>query len=160
RRGGAGAEHVAADRPAAPRVGLRQGRRPQPPRPGRPDLRPPRRPAHVRRRAPRRRRLVRRLLMATDPLRASRDPIFGVPIRTEPQQSHAPERGLRASSGCMLTMSAAAAARQAREFATPPNATGERPMSASPTIVLIHGAFADSASWAAVTARLLDEGYT
>jgi pimeloyl-ACP methyl ester carboxylesterase len=33
-------------------------------------------------------------------------------------------------------------------------------MPASPTIVLIHGAFADSASWAAVTARLLDEGYT
>src|SRR5215471_16955057 len=32
-------------------------------------------------------------------------------------------------------------------------------MPASPTIVLIHGAFADSASWAAVTGRLLDEGY-
>ncbi|MGC0369241.1 alpha/beta fold hydrolase [Microbacterium sp. SLBN-111] len=33
-------------------------------------------------------------------------------------------------------------------------------MSASPTIVLIHGAFADSASWAPVTRLLLDEGYT
>lgn len=33
-------------------------------------------------------------------------------------------------------------------------------MSASPTIVLLHGAFADSASWAPVTRLLLDEGYT
>lgn len=33
-------------------------------------------------------------------------------------------------------------------------------MSASPTIVLVHGAFADSASWAPVTRLLLDEGYT
>lgn len=33
-------------------------------------------------------------------------------------------------------------------------------MSESPTIVLIHGAFADSASWAPVTRTLLDQGYT
>lgn len=33
-------------------------------------------------------------------------------------------------------------------------------MSASPTIVLVHGAFADSASWAPVTRLLLDAGYT
>jgi pimeloyl-ACP methyl ester carboxylesterase len=33
-------------------------------------------------------------------------------------------------------------------------------MSASPTIVLIHGAFADSASWAPVARLLLDQGYT
>lgn len=33
-------------------------------------------------------------------------------------------------------------------------------MSAPPTIVLVHGAFADSASWAPVTRLLLDEGYT
>lgn len=33
-------------------------------------------------------------------------------------------------------------------------------MSASPTIVLVHGAFADSASWGPVTRLLLDEGYT
>lgn len=33
-------------------------------------------------------------------------------------------------------------------------------MSASPTIVLVHGAFADSASWAPVTRLLLDKGYT
>ena len=33
-------------------------------------------------------------------------------------------------------------------------------MSESPTIVLVHGAFADAASWAPVTARLLSEGYT
>ena len=30
----------------------------------------------------------------------------------------------------------------------------------SPTIVLVHGAFADAGSWAPVTLRLLDEGYT
>jgi pimeloyl-ACP methyl ester carboxylesterase len=29
-----------------------------------------------------------------------------------------------------------------------------------PTIVLVHGAFADASSWAPVTLRLLDEGYT
>ncbi len=33
-------------------------------------------------------------------------------------------------------------------------------MSDSPTIVLVHGAFADSASWAPVTRLLLDQGYT
>jgi pimeloyl-ACP methyl ester carboxylesterase len=33
-------------------------------------------------------------------------------------------------------------------------------MSDSPTIVLVHGAFADAASWAPVTRRLLDDGYT
>ena len=33
-------------------------------------------------------------------------------------------------------------------------------MSAPPTIVLVHGAFADSASWAPVTRLLLDKGYT
>ncbi|GHP15429.1 alpha/beta hydrolase [Rhodococcus sp. NKCM2511] len=33
-------------------------------------------------------------------------------------------------------------------------------MSTTPTIVLIHGAFADSASWAPVTRRLLDKGHT
>lgn len=33
-------------------------------------------------------------------------------------------------------------------------------MSAFPTIVLVHGAFADSASWGPVTRLLLDEGYT
>ncbi|MFS0793075.1 alpha/beta hydrolase [Microbacterium sp. 1P10AE] len=33
-------------------------------------------------------------------------------------------------------------------------------MSDSPTIVLVHGAFADSASWAPVTRALLDQGYT
>jgi len=30
----------------------------------------------------------------------------------------------------------------------------------NPTIVLVHGAFADASSWAPVTLRLLDEGYT
>ncbi|MFD8248894.1 alpha/beta fold hydrolase [Nocardia sp. NPDC059691] len=30
---------------------------------------------------------------------------------------------------------------------------------ASPTIVLVHGAFADASSWSPVTARLLDQGY-
>ncbi|MGK9270651.1 alpha/beta hydrolase [Williamsia muralis] len=33
-------------------------------------------------------------------------------------------------------------------------------MSATPTIVLIHGAFADAASWSPVTRRLLDKGHT
>ncbi|WP_278100910.1 alpha/beta hydrolase [Microbacterium proteolyticum] len=33
-------------------------------------------------------------------------------------------------------------------------------MSQSPTIVLVHGAFADAASWAPVTRTLLDRGYT
>ena len=33
-------------------------------------------------------------------------------------------------------------------------------MSESPTIVLVHGAFADAASWAPVTRTLLDQGYT
>lgn len=33
-------------------------------------------------------------------------------------------------------------------------------MSQSPTIVLVHGAFADAASWAPVTRTLLDQGYT
>ena len=33
-------------------------------------------------------------------------------------------------------------------------------MTEKPTIVLIHGAFADSASWAPVTRQLLDEGYS
>ncbi|GAA1643260.1 alpha/beta hydrolase [Microbacterium flavum] len=33
-------------------------------------------------------------------------------------------------------------------------------MSESPTIVLVHGAFADAASWAPVTRALLDQGYT
>ncbi|SDZ26014.1 alpha/beta fold hydrolase [Herbiconiux ginsengi] len=33
-------------------------------------------------------------------------------------------------------------------------------MSAKPTIVLIHGAFADAASWAPVTLELLNQGYT
>ncbi|GII57294.1 alpha/beta hydrolase [Planotetraspora thailandica] len=32
-------------------------------------------------------------------------------------------------------------------------------MSETPTIVLVHGAFADGASWAPVTLRLLDQGY-
>ncbi|PPG92844.1 alpha/beta hydrolase [Rathayibacter sp. AY1F3] len=32
-------------------------------------------------------------------------------------------------------------------------------MSDNPTIVLVHGAFADAASWAPVTRRLLEEGY-
>lgn len=32
-------------------------------------------------------------------------------------------------------------------------------MSKTPTIVLVHGAFADAASWAPVTRALLDEGY-
>jgi pimeloyl-ACP methyl ester carboxylesterase len=33
-------------------------------------------------------------------------------------------------------------------------------MSAAPTIVLVHGAFADAASWAPVTRELLDRGHT
>ena len=33
-------------------------------------------------------------------------------------------------------------------------------MSIQPTIVLVHGAFADASSWAPVTLRLLDAGYT
>ncbi len=33
-------------------------------------------------------------------------------------------------------------------------------MAEKPTIVLVHGAFADSASWAPVTRKLLDQGYT
>jgi pimeloyl-ACP methyl ester carboxylesterase len=33
-------------------------------------------------------------------------------------------------------------------------------MSTTPTIVLVHGAFADSASWAPVTRELLDRGHT
>jgi pimeloyl-ACP methyl ester carboxylesterase len=33
-------------------------------------------------------------------------------------------------------------------------------MSATPTIVLVHGAFADAASWAPVTRELLDRGHT
>ncbi|MBQ9917755.1 MAG: alpha/beta hydrolase [Microbacterium sp.] len=33
-------------------------------------------------------------------------------------------------------------------------------MSQSPAIVLVHGAFADAASWAPVTRTLLDQGYT
>ncbi|MDI9891969.1 alpha/beta hydrolase [Microbacterium sp. IEGM 1404] len=33
-------------------------------------------------------------------------------------------------------------------------------MSQSPTIVLVHGAFADAGSWAPVTRTLLDQGYT
>lgn len=33
-------------------------------------------------------------------------------------------------------------------------------MSETPTIVLVHGAFADAASWAPVTRALLDQGYT
>jgi pimeloyl-ACP methyl ester carboxylesterase len=33
-------------------------------------------------------------------------------------------------------------------------------MTTSPTIVLVHGAFADAASWAPVTRRLLDAGHT
>ncbi|MEV7767126.1 alpha/beta hydrolase [Microbacterium sp. NPDC086615] len=33
-------------------------------------------------------------------------------------------------------------------------------MSEQPTIVLVHGAFADAASWAPVTRTLLDQGYT
>ncbi len=33
-------------------------------------------------------------------------------------------------------------------------------MSQTPTIVLVHGAFADAASWAPVTRLLLDEGFT
>jgi pimeloyl-ACP methyl ester carboxylesterase len=33
-------------------------------------------------------------------------------------------------------------------------------MAAQPTIVLIHGAFADAASWAPVTRRLIDKGHT
>jgi pimeloyl-ACP methyl ester carboxylesterase len=32
-------------------------------------------------------------------------------------------------------------------------------MTETPTIVLVHGAFADAASWAPVTERLLDRGY-
>lgn len=32
-------------------------------------------------------------------------------------------------------------------------------MSEKPTIVLVHGAFADGASWAPVTERLLDQGF-
>lgn len=32
-------------------------------------------------------------------------------------------------------------------------------MTVKPTIVLVHGAFADAASWAPVTLRLLDQGY-
>jgi pimeloyl-ACP methyl ester carboxylesterase len=32
-------------------------------------------------------------------------------------------------------------------------------MSDTPTIVLVHGAFADAASWAPVTAKLLEQGY-
>ncbi|GAB2459558.1 pimeloyl-ACP methyl ester carboxylesterase [Conyzicola lurida] len=33
-------------------------------------------------------------------------------------------------------------------------------MSTTPTVILVHGAFADSASWAPVTRELLDRGYT
>ncbi|SMQ73749.1 alpha/beta hydrolase [Agreia sp. VKM Ac-1783] len=33
-------------------------------------------------------------------------------------------------------------------------------MSSEPTIVLVHGAFADASSWAPVTRRLLDRGYS
>jgi pimeloyl-ACP methyl ester carboxylesterase len=33
-------------------------------------------------------------------------------------------------------------------------------MTTTPTIVLVHGAFADASSWAPVTRELLDEGYT
>jgi pimeloyl-ACP methyl ester carboxylesterase len=36
---------------------------------------------------------------------------------------------------------------------------GENPPSPKPTIVLVHGAWADGSSWNAVTSRLLDEGF-
>ena len=33
-------------------------------------------------------------------------------------------------------------------------------MSTTPTVVLVHGAFADASSWSPVTRELLDRGYT
>ncbi|MGW0585032.1 esterase/lipase family protein, partial [Streptomyces sp. NPDC002920] len=48
----------------------------------------------------------------------------------------------------------AAGAVTALGAAAPASATGARP-----TVVLVHGVFADAAGWNAVTARLLDAGY-
>ena len=44
-----------------------------------------------------------------------------------------------------------------RHRATPPAGQARRP---KPTIVLVHGAFADSSGWNAVAGRLLKDGYT
>ncbi|WP_079138219.1 alpha/beta fold hydrolase [Actinacidiphila rubida] len=43
---------------------------------------------------------------------------------------------------------------------TVPSALASAPSEPKPTVVLVHGAWADGSSWAGVTARLQDEGYT
>lgn len=81
----------------------------------------------------------RRLWERYEALRPSTEVATGLDIRSWPGAATVPSLTLRGTSAV-------------RERSTP--------MSQSPTIVLVHGAFADAASWAPVTRTLLDQGYT
>ncbi|WP_336921930.1 alpha/beta fold hydrolase [Aquipuribacter sp. SD81] len=66
-------------------------------------------------------------------------------------------RSLRAAlayvTAAAVTLTAGAAA------SAPASASPPRPAAAKPTVVLVHGAFADASSWTPVTDRLLAAGY-
>lgn len=59
-----------------------------------------------------------------------------------------------------IAISAAAVASALGLIAIAPTAGATQPTQAKPTIVLVHGAWADGSSWAGVTQRLQHEGYT
>jgi pimeloyl-ACP methyl ester carboxylesterase len=74
------------------------------------------------------------------------------------QNTLAKERPLKTTSKIAILSVAAAGAVGAAM--TIPSALASAPSEPKPTIVLVHGAWADGSSWAGVTERLQDKGYT
>src|SRR4051812_40592147 len=62
------------------------------------------------------------------------------------------------SRRALLTLLVAAAS--VATLASAASAASARPVKVKPTIVLVHGAFADASAWAGVTERLQSRGYT
>lgn len=67
-------------------------------------------------------------------------------------------RPMRAMLAALLLVAGSAVAADAASM-DPAGRHGGGPAGPTPTIVLVHGAFADSSGWDAVTGRLLDAGY-
>ena len=67
----------------------------------------------------------------------------------------------RVAAGTALVVAAALGVAPAQSAPSTPSAQSapSTPRAEKPTIVLVHGAFADSSGWAAVSERLIDRGY-
>lgn len=68
-------------------------------------------------------------------------------------------RTLARTVAATVAVLAVTAAGLSAASANPATVTGTRPVAAKPTVVLVHGAFADASGWQAVATQLMAKGY-